>query len=180
MHPCVRPAIALWLLVSIVLAPSVGASGGDPFQELSLIRPSRLMPAGDFTVAGLESERLRLSDFKGNVVLLNFWATWCPPCKEEMPSMERLYRRFKARGLTVLAISIDAADGDRVAEFARDFGLTFPIGLDPQLDVANLYAVRGLPASVLIDRSGRIVAMALGPRDWDSRAAHAVIEALLK
>jgi peroxiredoxin len=94
--------------------------------------------------------------------------------------MERLYRRFKARGLTILALSIDAGGPEPVEAFAKRLGLTFPIGLDPNLEIANLYTVRGLPASFLIDRSGRIAAVALGPRDWDSRAAHAVMEVLLK
>lgn len=94
--------------------------------------------------------------------------------------MERLYRRFKARGFTILALSIDAGDPEAVEAFTKRLGLTFPIGLDARLEVANLYAVRGLPASFLIDRSGRIAAVALGPRDWDSSAAHAVMEALLE
>lgn len=94
--------------------------------------------------------------------------------------MERLYRRFKARGFTILALSIDTGGPEAVEAFAKRLGLTFPIGLDPRLEIANLYAVRGLPVSVLIDRSGHIAAIAVGPRDWDSRAAHAVIEALLK
>jgi peroxiredoxin len=94
--------------------------------------------------------------------------------------MERLYRRFQARGLTILALSIDTAGPEVVEAFAKRLALTFPIGLDPQLDIANLYTVRGLPASFLIDRSGLITAVAVGPRNWDSRAAHAVMEALLE
>lgn len=171
-----RVAVLLGALVLIVAPAAVGQ---DPFRELSLIKPRRPTAAKDFVVPGLTSERLRLSDFGGKVRFVNFWATWCPPCKEEMPSMERLYRRYKEQGFTILAISIDA-DMSGVEPFIKSLKLTFPIGLDPTGAVSNDYAVRALPSSYLVDRSGNIVAVALGPRDWDSSAARAVIESLLK
>jgi peroxiredoxin len=167
----------------VVFALAVTAGGhasADPFQELDLIRPAKPTAAPDFTTPRLGGSEVRLGTERGKVVLLNFWATWCPPCKEEMPSMERLYRRFQARGFTILALSIDAGGPEVVESFVKRLGLTFPIGLDPKLEIANLYTVRGLPASFLIDRSGRITGVALGPRNWDSRAAHTVLEALLK
>ncbi|MBI4636671.1 MAG: TlpA family protein disulfide reductase [Candidatus Rokubacteria bacterium] len=168
-----------WLVLALAIAlPEVARA--DAFRELELIRPSRATAATDFTVPGLTGQTLRLSDFKGKVVLLNFWATWCPPCKEEMPSMERLYRRYKDKGFTILAVSIDSGSAAPVAAFVKKFGLTFPIGLDPEFAVANLYTVRALPSTFLIDRSGALTALAMGPRDFDSRAAHAVVEALLK
>ncbi|MGH7307424.1 MAG: peroxiredoxin family protein [Candidatus Rokuibacteriota bacterium] len=156
------------------------AASADPFLELDLIRPSKLLAAPDFTAPRAGGGEVRLGEERGKVIFLNFWATWCPPCKEEMPSMERLYRRFKARKFTILAISIDTPNGGRVAKFARELGLTFPIGLDPGLEIANRYNLRGLPVSFLIDPSGRIAAIALGARDWDTRAAHAAIEAMLQ
>lgn len=168
-----------WPLLALMVAlPQVALA--DAFKELELIRPSRAVAGADFTVPGLTGQSLRLSDFKGKVVFLNFWATWCPPCKEEMPSMERLYRRYKDKGFTILALSIDTGGAGPVAGFAKKFGLTFPIGLDTKLTVANQYTVRGLPATFLIDRRGTIAAVALGARDWDSKAAHAAIESLLK
>ena len=152
----------------------------DPFETLQLFRPKRQAMAPDFTVPGLGSSLIRLRDFKGQVVFLNFWATWCPPCREEMPSMERLYRRFKPRGFTILALSIDSKAEAVVAPFVRSFGLTFPVGLDPKMTVATEYRMAALPTSILIDRGGAIVAVALGPRDWDSSAARQVIEKLLR
>jgi peroxiredoxin len=169
-----------WLLLALLVALPDTAARADAFKDLELIRPSRPMAASDFTVPGLTGSPLRLGHFKGKVVFLNFWATWCPPCKEEMPSMERLYRRYKDKGFTILAVSIDAGDRAPVAAFVKKFGLTFPIGLDPKLGVANQYAVRGLPATFLVDREGMVAAVAIGPRDWDGKAAHAVIETLLK
>lgn len=174
-----RWGLVPFILVVLLTRPAPGWSQ-DPFQALSLIRPNRPTLAPDFTVPGLAGQPLRLSDFKGQVVFLNFWATWCPPCKEEMPSMERLYRRFKARGFTILAISIDTKGAEVVAPFVKTFGLTFPVGLDPGMEVANRFTLRALPTTVLIDRQGRSTAFAFGPRDWDNAAAHAVIETLLR
>lgn len=94
--------------------------------------------------------------------------------------MERLYRRHKDQGFTIVAISIDSNDVDLVATFVNTLGLTFPIGLDPKLEVANRYTVRALPSSFLVGKTGKIVAVALGPRDWDGTAAHALVESLLK
>lgn len=168
------------VLLAAVAALPVPAWAGDPFAELALLRPSRPTAAADFAVPSLTSQPLRLSDFKGKIVLLNFWATWCPPCKEEMPSMERLYRRYKDRGFTILAVSIDTGGAAPVAAFVKKFGLTFPVGLDPKLAIANEYRVRGLPSTFLIDKTGNIAAVAVGPRDFNSAAAHAVVEALLK
>lgn len=168
-----------WFVLALAVA-SPETARADAFKELELVRPGRPTPAADFTVPDLTGQPLRLGDFKGAVVFLNFWATWCPPCKEEMPSMERLYRRYKNKGFTILAVSIDSGSAAPVAAFAKKFGLTFPIGLDPKLAVANQYAVRGLPATFLIDRKGTIAAVAIGPRDWDGKAAHAAIETLLK
>lgn len=175
----VRGALGARLLFAVATAWPETARP-DAFKELDLIRPSRPTAAADFTVPSLTGSPLRLSDFKGKVVFLNFWATWCPPCKEEMPSMERLYRRYQDKGFTILAVSIDSGGPAPVAAFVKTFRLTFPIGLDPKLSVANQYAVRGLPATFLIDRKGTVAAVAIGPRDWDNKAAHAAIETLLK
>jgi len=170
---------ALSILVAVAGFAGV-AWAGDPFRELGLIQPTRPTAAADFTAPGLNSQPLRLSDFKGRVVFLNFWATWCLPCKEEMPSMERLYRRYKERGLTILAVSVDAGGSAPVAAFVKELRLTFPIGLDPRLEVAGRYKIWALPSSFLIDRQGNTAAIVNGPRNWDGPAAHAVIEILLK
>ena len=166
--------------LALALAIRATVQGADPFQEMQLIRPTQPTPAPDFTVPGLTGKPLSLRDFRGAVVLLNFWATWCPPCKQEMPSMERLYQRYKDRKLTLLAISIDFEGARAVAPFVRNLKLTFPIGLDPKMEVAERHTVRALPASFVIDQNGTAVGIAIGPRDWDSAAAHAVIDTLTK
>jgi cytochrome c biogenesis protein CcmG, thiol:disulfide interchange protein DsbE len=172
------------VLVITILVVATGLPGvaraGDPFAELSLIRPKRPTAATDFTVPQLNSQQLRLSDFKGRVVFLNFWATWCVPCREEMPSMERLYRRYGDRGLTILAVSVDMGGPATVAAFVKMLRLTYTIGLDPRMEVAEQYRVRALPSSFLVDRQGNVAGIAVGPRDWDSPAARAVVETLLR
>jgi peroxiredoxin len=171
--------VVVLAIFALALASALAASEG-PFKALELIRPTRVQAAKAFAVPTPDGKSLRLADYKGKVVFLNFWATWCPPCKEEMPSMERLYQRFKDKGLVVLAISVDAEGAQVVIPFVKEHKLTYPIGLDPKMNVVEKYGVRGLPSSYFVDKKGNLVAMALGPRDWDSKVAHALIELLLK
>jgi peroxiredoxin len=163
-------------MTTVVPAPGIDA---DPFSDLDLIRVGRPGPAPDFTVPRLGAASVGLKELRGRLVFLNFWATWCLPCKEEMPAMERLYQRYKSRGLVVVGISVDR-NGPAVEPFVKRLGLTFPIGLDPDMAVADRYRVRALPSTFLIGRNGNTVAVALGSREWDSKAAREVIEALLK
>ena len=147
-------------------------------RELDLIRPPRPKQASDFTVSLLGGETLKLRAQRGKPVLVNFWATWCGPCREEMPAMERLYLKHRARGFVLLAVSVDS-DATLVKPFLDKLKLTFPVTLDTKMDLANVYGVRALPASFLIDRNGYLTALALGPRPWDNRAAHALVEGML-
>ncbi|HSD51810.1 MAG TPA: TlpA disulfide reductase family protein [Candidatus Methylomirabilis sp.] len=136
--------------------------------------------APEFVLADLGGNRVRLSDHRGHVVLLNFWATWCPPCRAEMPSMEKLYQAYRDRGLVILAISGDRTGQSTVEVFVQEVGVTFPILLDPANEVFAQYGVRGLPTSFLLDRQGRIVSAEAGARDWNSQLARQVVDALLK
>ena len=147
-------------------------------RDLDLIRPPRPKQASDFTVSLLGGETLKLRAQRGKPVLVNFWATWCGPCREEMPAMERLYLKHRDRGFVLLAVSVDS-DATLVRPFLDKLKLTFPVTLDTKMDLANVYGVRALPASFLIDRNGYLTALALGPRPWDNRAAHALVEGML-
>jgi peroxiredoxin len=148
-------------------------------RDLDLIRPGRPKAAQDFTVPLLQGSRFRLAEQRGKVVFINFWATWCPPCREEMPAMERLWQRQRDRGFVLVAVSLDADRGP-VKPFVTEHRLTFPIGFDSKLEVANLYGIRALPASFIVDRDGQVAALALGPRDWDNDASHSMVEELTK
>ncbi len=160
-------------------ATAMAGAGPDPFKALALLTPRRPQPAQAFSVPTPDGRSIRLSDYRGKVVFVNFWATWCPPCREEMPAMERLYRRYKDRGLVVLAVSVDAEGAAIVAPFVAAQQLSYPIGLDPKMAVAGTYGVRGLPSSFFVDQQGRVVASAVGPREWDSKDADALVESLL-
>jgi peroxiredoxin len=166
-------------------APAARARAGKVFsleaalKELDLIRPARPTLAADFTLATHGGGKVRMTEQRGKVVMINFWATWCPPCLEEMPAMERLYRRQKETGFTLIAVSVDA-DPKKVAPFVTEHKLTFPIGLDPRMEMANTYGVRALPSSFIVARDGKLAALAIGPRTWDNDAAHSLIEGLAR
>ena len=151
----------------------------DAMRELDLATPPVPRAAEDFTLPMPDGRPFRLSDQRGKVVLINFWATWCPPCRQEMPSMERLYAGQKGRAFSLVAVSLDARPA-AVTPYLSQGGFTFPVALDPGMDLASAYGVRALPASFIVDRLGVIVAMALGPRDWDAPAARALIEGLAR
>jgi len=110
-------------------------------------------PAPIITLTDLNGNRVSLADFEGQVVLVNFWATWCPPCKAEMPDIQRLYEEFASQGFTVLSIDMEESP-QAVAQFRDVYGLTFPIAIDPQGSVNPAYAIRGLPTSWLVDKKG--------------------------
>jgi len=151
----------------------------DAIKELDLIKPARPKLADDFTVPTPGGAGFHLAAQRGKVVMINFWATWCPPCLEEMPAMERLYRQQKDAGFTLIAVSVDA-DPRKVAPFLRAHQLTFPVGLDPKMELANTYAVRALPSSFVVGRDGNLAALALGPRHWDGEAAHSLVEGMAR
>jgi peroxiredoxin len=135
--------------------------------------------APDFAVPDLAGQAVRLSAYRGRVVLVNLWATWCPPCRDEMPSMEQLYQKLKDRGFVLLAVSQDDGGAAIVKPFVEQMKVTFPVLVDPQGEVGRKYGVWGFPESFLVDREGRIVDRVIGPRDWASNTQVARIEALL-
>jgi peroxiredoxin len=179
-----RPEVSRAAPVPGTASPVVRARPGkvlplaEAFKELDLVRPSRAKLAEDFTLPTL-SGPFRLSEHRGKVVMVNFWATWCPPCLEEMPAMERLYRRLKDGAFTLVAVSVDA-DPKKVAPFVTGHKLTFPIALDPKMDLANGYAVRALPSSFIVGPDGNLAALAIGPRHWDGDAALSLIEGMAR
>ena len=135
-------------------------------------------PSPDFTLPNLEGGKVSLKDFRGKLLMLNFWASWCAPCREEMPAMERLYQRYKDRGFVILGVNIKDDKKSAIA-FVKELKITFPIGFDPNGEVGLLYGAWGLPATYLIDTKGIALARAWGPADWFSPGARELIEALL-
>lgn len=151
----------------------------DAMTHLHLIRPPSPTPAPEFMATLADGKTFQLSAQHGKVVFINFWATWCLPCRAEMPMMEKLWRRHRAHSFVMLAVSTDSAPS-AVPPFIAQQGFTFPVTLDPTQDLARAYGLRGLPMSVIVDPSGNVAALAIGPREWDGAAASALVEGLMR
>jgi thiol-disulfide isomerase/thioredoxin len=133
----------------------------------------------DFTLPDIQGQLVRLADLRGRPVLINIWATWCAPCREEMPSMNALYKDYSAKGLAMVAIATDTEGKAVVAPFMQVYGLTFPVLLDPQNMVGAQLQLPGLPTSYLLDKWGRVIDLVVGAYDWHSRKTQHLIEKLL-
>ncbi|MBI5749226.1 MAG: TlpA family protein disulfide reductase [Nitrospinae bacterium] len=138
------------------------------------------IPAPDFTLMTMDNKKMALKDYKGKYVFLNFWATWCGPCIDEMPSMERLYQKLKSKkNFEMLAVSIDKGGAEVVKRFVKENKLTFTVLLDRDSEVAAAYGVMGIPATYLIDPNGDVINKASGARDWDSKDSLKFFEKML-
>jgi len=133
----------------------------------------------DFTLPLLNGGTAKLSAYKGKVVLLNFWATWCPPCRAEMPSMETFYQQFKERGLEILAVN-GGEDTATVQQFLQNNRYSFPILMDTKNEVNGLYGITAIPTTFILDKNGKIIVMIIGSLRWDDPKITAAIDTLLK
>jgi len=136
--------------------------------------------APNFYLEDLKGKKLELKNFKGKVIFLNFWATWCGPCKEEMPSMETLYQQFKEKDFVFLAISVDYEGRKPVKEFIEKERYTFPVLLDPKYETFDLYKVKGIPTTIIIDKDRKMIGRAVGPKNWKSSDVISLINLLLR
>ncbi len=137
--------------------------------------------APDFSLPNLDEQTVRLSDYRGKVVFLNFWATWCKPCREEMPSMEVLYKNFDRNGLVVLDVSIDRVTTKKdIPPFIKSMNLTFPVLVDSWGQTDKRYKLMGVPETYIIDQHGVLREKVIGPRDWTVLDNLQTITGLLK
>lgn len=170
---------ALSLLTLLCMAP---AAAQLPLPELSheLTRLSTPIQAPDFQLEDMDGEKYSLESYRGKVVILNFWATWCPPCRREIPSMEALHQAFRDEAFAILAIN-EWETEDHVFAFMGQLPVEpgFPILLDLDSAVATSFGVKGLPTTLLLDPQGRIVYRAVGGRDFDHPEVKKTIRALL-
>jgi len=139
--------------------------------------PSKI--ASDFALRSVSDGNVRLSEYYGEVVLVNFWATWCGPCKEELPVLEAIQKKYQRAGFTVLAVNVDTADID-VPDYLTEFDLSFPVLLDQKHEVVKQYDIKAMPGTVFVSRDGEIRHTHLGYKDGDKEKYSKIIEALLK
>ncbi len=170
--------ILLTLLFTISLP--LNADWQQPELSHNLTVVKKAVPASDFELQDMDEEKVKLSDYRGKVVLLNFWATWCPPCIREMPSMERLHQQVDADDFKVIAVN-QMEDVDQVFAFTGQLEVdpTFAILFDSTSEVSRDYAVRGLPTTYLIDKQGNIRYRAVGGREFDHTEVIKTIKQLI-
>lgn len=176
-----RLAIAgtvVFLMVAMVGIGGVAAADIMPVAERQVVKLGE--PAPNFQLRDMNDRLVSLSDLRGKVVLLNFWATWCGPCRVEMPAMEQLYRMFSRKDFEILAVSTDAQGAVITRPFQQENRLTFPILHDPDYRVGLNYGARSLPMTFLIDRQGIIRHQVFGARDWEAPEAQQLVQMLMK
>ena len=181
--PQEQPRKGSRLVVTLAAIVVLGLAFGVVWMQSSKYEPLTVgKTAPDFSLPALdETKTVRLSDFRGKVVFLNFWATWCKPCKEEMPSMEVLYKNFEKDGFVVLAISIDRVTTKKdIPPFVKSLGLSFPILVDSWGQTDKRYKLMGVPETYIIDQQGVLREKVIGPRDWTRLDNLQVITGLLK
>ena len=162
--------IAMWRAIRYVLLATawiVSVAQADVKDDAQTLSPlAKPFAAPAFTLRGEDGKTYRLSDYRGKVVVLNFWATWCPPCRYEMPSMERAHKKVAGDGIALLAINVGESE-DEIFEFTGRYPVTFPLLLDSDGAVIRRYGVIGLPTTFVIDPRGRVTHRAVGGREWD-------------
>ena len=191
-----KPRIVKSLLsgmISVFLIIGVGTSvwAGEPesgfkderitklMRKFRVVPLQQIMPPDNIILKDLEGNLVRLSDYLGKVVFLNFWATWCPPCRIEMPSMEKLYRKLKDREFTIVTINLQET-AEAVKSFFKKYQLTFPALLDRDGGVGRRFGIRSIPTTFILNQKGGMIGKIFGPREWDSRDAEKLFALLIE
>ena len=152
----------------------------DPFERAGVSELKDGQRGPRFALSTLDGRRAALDDYANALVILNFWATWCRPCTDEMPTLEALWRQYRGRGLMVLGVSVDrGAPRALIDPYVEHLALTFPILLDPDMATATAWGVSGIPATFVVGPGGEVAGVAVGPREWNGDAMRALVERLL-
>ncbi len=176
------------MIITLIILPLLfvagfivfGLTNGRFIADKTTPRPIIGSPAPDFTFPDMDGNEVSLSDFKGKVIFLNIWATWCPSCKEEMPTIYRLYKRFEGdERFQMLTVSIDVLGKEAVIPHYKEMGVYLPTLLDTKSKIKSIYGISGVPETFIIDKNGKIVFVVLGPRKWDSERYISDIENLM-
>jgi len=179
---CIWTSCVLSLILTMLvwITPVYAGNLTQTLDAFGVQQPRIQKPAPDFSLPSPAGDRKNLSDYHGRVVLLNFWATWCAPCRHEMPQIEALWEQYRNHGFTVLAVNVDRDNRAGVTDFAHSLHLGFPVLLDSDAAAHNTYGVRALPTSYLIGCDGRIIGRIIGERDWLSPNAKTMMRTLLQ
>jgi len=162
-----HPNIPALLTAACLLLPAVSAAA-DADTDLLEPMPDK-PPAPGFELQGPHGRTHSLADMRGQPVIINFWATWCPPCRAEMPAMQRGWEVVQEEGIRVVAVNVGESK-DEVGAFAQQLGLDFPLPIDTDMSVSQQWPMKGLPTTFVLDPQGRIVYRAQGEREWDDPA----------
>lgn len=174
-------SIVLLFMVMLAIASLILLQTKDDYRNLSG-KPilGKGVAAPNFTLPDMNGKSVSLDQYRGKAILLNIWATWCPPCVEEMPSMERLYQTMKGEDFVLLAVSIDENGAEAVAPFMKKYRLNFTVLTDPKGTLKYKYQTTGIPESHIIDKNGTIVEKVIGPRDWAAPEAVRIFQELAR
>jgi peroxiredoxin len=177
------PRIFWVFLIALSFHPSLAASENqidDLCKKMKIQQMKDKKKAPEFSLGGLSGRKGDLKEFRGKIVFLTFWATWCGPCREEFPTIEALWRQLKGRDFVVLSIAGDLEGAAPVEKFIGKNGYTFRVLLDPKGEALDLYRVDKIPMTFVIDKKGSIVGKALGPRNWACQEAISLFTQLIE
>ncbi len=174
-----NPILRAMVLLSALLGATSSVADNRFFEAIGIEAIEATGEVNNFALTNRHGENIELSQFKGDVILINFWATWCTPCLTEMPALNKLYQKYKDQGLSLLTINTDPHQTKRIETVVNKLSLSFPVLLDSDGSVMEQFEVSGMPVSFLINRQHQLVGYVAGARAWNSNSAQQLIESLL-
>ena len=148
------------------------------FRDMGVLKVPHIAPPVDFSLLDLNGNKVSLSDFKGKIVFLNFWTTWCPGCRIEMPAMEKLHKRLKDKDFAMVSINIQEP-ASVIKKLFKDYKLTFTALLDSKGELSDPFGIRAIPTTFILNKDGGMIGKALGPREWNNKESIALFERLM-
>ncbi len=176
MSPVKKGIMAAVIIAGVVIFVLIILAKGGP-KTAKIIQEGDQAPS--FSLAGANGGQVSLSDYRGKVVMVHFWATWCPPCVEEMPLLEKLYKALSGPDFQLLTVNVDEGGADVVTGFMAKNGLTLPVLLDPRKSISKLYGTFKFPETYIIDRNGMVKYKVIGARDWTQPATVKALQDLI-
>ena len=162
------------------ISPAISMAAEDLYETLQILKFDEPTEVPDFSLASVDGGEKKLSDFKGQFVLLNFWATWCAYCRSERAALQTIYELYQEKGLEIVSVSIDRGSIDPVKAFVKEQQLTFPNLHDPTIEVGLQYAARVIPMTYFVNRSGKAIGVAIGPRTWEGDDMKSLLATMLE